>query len=133
VHIGCGKRLWYAYVRRISSSLLFDMQLMHDHTEDDFLDEVIEERRTNNPAFRAIVDGAYERRILLRQLAVARKAAKLSRTVVAARMGTSEAAVARLEAATVDPKASTIERYAAAVGKRVQWEIVDSKGDVQEP
>ncbi len=53
--------------------------------------------------------------------------------MVADRMGTSEAAVARLEAATVDPKASTIERYAAAVVKRVQWEIVDSKGDVQDP
>jgi ribosome-binding protein aMBF1 (putative translation factor) len=109
------------------------MQLMHDHTEDDFLDEVIEERRTNNPAFRAIVDEAYERRLLLRQLAEARKSAKLSRTVVAARMGTSEAAVARLEAATVDPKASTIERFAAAVGKRVQWEIVDARPDVHHP
>jgi predicted transcriptional regulator len=80
-----------------------------------------------------MVDEAYERRLLLRQLAEARKAAKLSCTVVAARMGTSEAAVARLEAATVDPKASTIERFAAAVGKRVQWEMVDAKRDAQEP
>ncbi len=105
---------------------------MHDHTEADFLDEVIEERRTYNPAFPAMVDEAYERRLLLRQLAEARKSAKLSRTVVSARMGTSEAAVARLEAATVDPKASTIERFAAAVGKRIQWEIVDAKRDVHQ-
>ena len=106
---------------------------MDNRSEGDFLDEIIEERRTHNPGFPAMVDEAYERRLLLRQLAEARKAAKLSRTVVAARMGTSEAAVARLEAATVDPKASTIERYAAAVGKRIQWEIVDARPGVQEP
>lgn len=106
---------------------------MHDDIEDDFLDEVIGERRARNPAFPDTVDEAYERRLLLRQLAEARKSANLSRTVVAARMGTSEAAVARLEAATTDPKASTIERYAAAVGKRVHWEIVDAKRDAQKP
>lgn len=105
---------------------------MHDDADDDFLDEVIEERGAHNPAFPAMVDHAYERRLLLRQLAEARKSAKLSRTVVAARMGTSEAAVARLEAATVDPKASTIGRYAAAVGKRVQWVIVDASPDVHQ-
>jgi DNA-binding transcriptional regulator YiaG len=113
--------------------LRMEVKLMHDDTEGDFLDEVVEERRTRNPSFPAMVDEAYERRLLLRQLAEVRKAAKLSRTVVAARMGTSEAAVARLEAATVDPKASTIERYAAAVGKRVQWEIVDARPDVHHP
>jgi ribosome-binding protein aMBF1 (putative translation factor) len=93
----------------------------------EFLDEVIEERSAHNPAFPAMVDEAYDRRVLLRQLAETRKAAKLSRTAVAARMGTSEAAVARLEAATVDPKASTIERFAAAVGKRIRWEIIDAE------
>jgi predicted transcriptional regulator len=41
-------------------------------------------------------------------------------------MGTSEAAVARLEAATGDPKTSTVERFAAAVGKRIRWELVDT-------
>ena len=106
---------------------------MDNRVESDFLDEIIEERSARNPAFPAMVDEAYERRLLLRRLAEARKAAKLSRTVVAARMGTSEAAVARLEAATVDPKASTIERYAAAVGKHVQWEIVDAKRDARKP
>jgi len=113
--------------------LIKEDRLMHNDTEGDFLDEVIEERRTHNPAFPAMVDEAYERRLLLRQLAEARKAAKLSPTVVAARMGTSEAAVARLEAATVDPKASTIERFAAAIGKRVQWEIVDAGSEAHQP
>ena len=92
----------------------------------DFLDEVIAERSARNPAFPAMVEEAYQRRVLLRQIAEARKAAHLTRTVVAARMNTSEAAVARLEAATVDPKVSTIERFAAAVGKRIHWELVDA-------
>lgn len=95
-------------------------------SDTDFLDEIIEERTAMNPAFTAIVEEAYQRRLLLRQLAEARKAAHLTRTVVAARMGTSEAAVARLEAAMGDPKVSSIERFAAAVGKRIHWEIVDA-------
>jgi len=45
-----------------------------------------------NPAFPATVEEVYQRRLLLRQLAEARKAAHLTRAVVAARMGTSEAA-----------------------------------------
>jgi ribosome-binding protein aMBF1 (putative translation factor) len=91
----------------------------------DFLDEVIQERSKKDPAFPLMVEEAYQRRILLRRLADARRAARLSRTVVAARMNTSESAVARLEAETSDPRLSTVERFAAAVGKRIKWEIVD--------
>ncbi len=96
-------------------------------TPTDFLNELVKERTAMNPAFTGMVEDDYQRRLLLRQLMEARKAAHLTRTVVAARMGTSEAAVARLEAATGDPRASTIERFAAAVGKRIQWEIVEAK------
>lgn len=96
------------------------------NNESDFLDEIIRERSARNSAFAEMVDEAYEGRVFLRKIAETRKAAKLTRTAVAARMGTSEAAVARLEAGTVDPKASTIERFAAAVGKRVRWQLVDA-------
>jgi ribosome-binding protein aMBF1 (putative translation factor) len=99
---------------------------VHVDTNTDFIDEIIEERTARNPAFATMVDEAYHRRVLLREIAEARKAARLTRTVVAARMGTSEAAVARLESAAVDPRISTIERFAAAVGKRVHWELVDA-------
>jgi len=51
----------------------------------------------------------------------------LSQTAVAARMGTSQSAVARLESAEVDVKLSTIERYAAAVGQRVEFHLVDDR------
>jgi predicted transcriptional regulator len=41
-------------------------------------------------------------------------------------MGTSQSAVARIEPGQADVKLSTLERYAAAVGKRVQWELLDA-------
>ena len=41
----------------------------------------------------------------------------------AARMGTSQSAVARLESGTADVRASTLERYAAAVGSQITWKL----------
>jgi predicted transcriptional regulator len=41
-------------------------------------------------------------------------------------MSTSQSAVARIESGQADVKLSTLERYAAAVGKRVRWELVDA-------
>jgi predicted transcriptional regulator len=43
----------------------------------------------------------------------------LSQTVVAARMGTSQSALARIEAGESDPRLSTIERYAQAIGDEI--------------
>ena len=55
-----------------------------------------------------------------RRLKAARKAARLSRAAVAARMGTSESAVARLEGGALDARISTVVRFAAAVGVRLE-------------
>jgi len=54
-------------------------------------------------------------------LVARREAAGLSQTEVAARMGTSQSAVARLESASADARMSTLERYAAAVGAQLEW------------
>jgi len=94
-------------------------------TTDDFLDEIVRERTAKNPKFPELVDAAVRRRQLLRQLAEQREKVGLSQTAVAARMGTSQSAVARLESAEVDAKLSTIERYAAAIGQRVEFKLVD--------
>jgi HTH-type transcriptional regulator/antitoxin HipB len=51
-------------------------------------------------------------------LAEARRDAKLTQTEVARLMGTSQAAVARLESGLVKPSWSSIERFARAVGRR---------------
>ena len=66
---------------------------------------------------------AEDRGRLVRELAEQRQASGLSQTEVAARMGTSQSAVARLESGTADVRASTLERYAAAVGSEITWQL----------
>jgi transcriptional regulator with XRE-family HTH domain len=75
------------------------------------------------PGFRemALRRMAAKRAGLIRDLVEQRQAAGLSQTQVAARMGTSQSAVARLEAGATDVRASTLERYAAAVGGEISW------------
>jgi hypothetical protein len=69
---------------------------------------------------------AGERRRLVAELTRQRQAAGLSQTQVAARMGTSQSAVARLEAGEADVRASTLERYAAAIGSQISWRLQDA-------
>ena len=66
-------------------------------------------------------DVARSRAELIQGLTARREASGLTQTEVAARMGTSQSAVARLEAGTSDVRASTLERYAAAVGGQIAW------------
>jgi transcriptional regulator with XRE-family HTH domain len=77
------------------------------------------------PGFRdmALRRMAEQRTRLVRELAAQRQAAGLSQTEVAARMGTSQSAVARLESGLADVRASTLERYAAAVGGEITWKL----------
>lgn len=89
----------------------------------DFLDEFIDAGVRANPEFRQLVDAALDRRQLLRQLVRRREALGLSQEEVAAKMGTSQPAVARLESGEVDARGSTIERFAAAVGRRVEYRL----------
>ncbi len=79
------------------------------------------------PGFRemALRRMAAERAGLIHDLVAQRQAAGLSQTEVAARMGTSQSAVARLEAGAADVRASTLERYAAAVGGEISWKMDD--------
>ncbi|MFI7700137.1 helix-turn-helix domain-containing protein [Nonomuraea sp. NPDC049480] len=72
------------------------------------------------PGFREM---AARRREMIAELSERRRASGLSQTDVAARMGTSQSAVARLEAGDADVRASTLERYAAAIGHRITWRL----------
>lgn len=85
----------------------------------DFLDEIIEKRAKRNPDFPEMVEAALKARRLLRSLAERRRELGLSQTIVAARMGTSQSALARLEGGESDPRMSTVERYAQAVGEEI--------------
>src|SRR6202451_334177 len=80
-------------------------------------------RRTAGEQAAAAARMAEDRGRLIRELAEQRQAAGLSQTEVAARMGTSQSAVARLESGTADLRASTLERYAAAVGGQITWSL----------
>ena len=77
------------------------------------------------PGFRemALRRMAAQRAGLVRELVEQRQTVGLSQTQVAARMGTSQSAVARLESGAVDVRASTLERYAAAVGGEISWKL----------
>ena len=83
------------------------------------------------PGFRemALRRMSEQRRGLLAELAGQRQAAGMSQTEIAARMGTSQSAVARLEAGEADVRASTLERYAAALGTEISWQVGTRRPD----
>jgi transcriptional regulator with XRE-family HTH domain len=85
----------------------------------DDLDAYIAKRAAKNPAFPAMVDAALKERRLLRELAARRVEMGLSQKVVSALMGTTQPVLARLERGEIDPKLSTLERYAAALGQTI--------------
>jgi len=78
---------------------------------------------------RASRDEASVRLALVAELVAHRRAAGLSQGEVADRMGTSQPAVARLEAGQVDARMSTVQRYAAAVGAQLNIETLRSRKD----
>jgi transcriptional regulator with XRE-family HTH domain len=79
------------------------------------------------PGFREMTES---RRRLLGELVSQRQSLGLSQTEVAARMGTSQSAVARLEALAGDVRLSTLERYAEAVGHTLRWSLEPAAGRV---
>ncbi len=72
---------------------------------------------------------AERRRRLAGELAARRQELGLSQTEVAARMHTSQSAVARLESGELDVRLSTIERYAAALGHDLDIVLSDRRSD----
>ena len=66
------------------------------------------------------------------QLAALRRERGLSQTEIAARMRTSQSAVARLEAGRDDIRLSTLQRYAGALGHAVHFGVAPAdEGDDQ--
>jgi len=73
--------------------------------------------RKHDPVFPGFKEMATRREQMVEDLVARRLELGLSQTEVAARMGTSQSAVARLESGEADFRLSTLERYAAAVGR----------------
>ena len=78
--------------------------------------------RRHQPVFPGFREMA-TRRQLTESLVVSRIELGVSQTEVAARMGTSQSAVARLESGDADIRLSTLERYAAALGRRLEFRL----------
>ncbi|HEX7323053.1 MAG TPA: helix-turn-helix transcriptional regulator [Mycobacterium sp.] len=68
---------------------------------------------------------------LLVRLRDARLHKGLSQSEVAARIGTTQSAVARFESGTADPRLSTVQRYAQAVGAHLGARAADSLPSLQ--
>jgi DNA-binding XRE family transcriptional regulator len=91
----------------------------------DFLDEMIEQESARDPGFPAQVEAALNRRELARELAAERRAAGKTQIEMAAALGTSQSQVARIESGNGDAKLSTLARFAAVLGKTIEFQVKD--------
>jgi len=87
-------------------------------TQPDDLDAFIEEQ-SHDPAFAAAYEDAQTRTELLASCIRLRKEAGRRQADVARAMGTTQSAVSDLEAGATDPRLGTLQRYARAVGARL--------------
>ena len=87
------------------------------------LAELLAENRTD-PAFVAAYAEADADYSVIGAMLRARIAAGLTQAEVAARTGTTQSAIARLEGGAVSPTVETLRKYAKAVGKRLRVEMV---------
>ncbi|MGI8700210.1 MAG: helix-turn-helix domain-containing protein [Nocardioidaceae bacterium] len=88
----------------------------------DDLDKLIDDFAEVDPSVVQRVTAALERRELARRLADGRRDAGLTQSELAKLMGTSQGQVTRLESGA-DTRLSTVARYAAAIGMRVEWSV----------
>src|SRR5579864_9556937 len=95
--------------------------------EQDFLDEIIEESTKRNPEFPVLMEEAGQRLALLHDLATLRARARISKKTLAKRLQISQSALTDLETASTDLRLSTAQRYAASIGKRLEWRLVDAQ------
>lgn len=80
-----------------------------------------------NSQFDAHVEANVRRQALIRALADRRRQLGISQTDLARAMGTFQPAIARLEGGGADPKFSTLERYAAALGLIIAWQLSEDQ------
>ena len=86
-------------------------------------------RALKRPDVRREYERLAEEFAFLDEILKARAAAGLTQAEVAARIGTTQSAVARLESATAEhsPSIATLQRYASALGCKLQVRLVKQK------
>ena len=82
----------------------------------------------SDPEVRAEYDALEQDFALANELISARARAGLSQADVAARMGTTQSTIARLESGRSLPSIRTLSRYAAAIGSRVEVRLIQQPG-----
>ena len=80
----------------------------------------LKQRLLENPEVREEYDRADAEFSLIEAMIRARRDAKLTQAELAERIGTTQSAIARLEAGRVSPSISTLRRYAEATGHQLQ-------------
>jgi ribosome-binding protein aMBF1 (putative translation factor) len=85
--------------------------------------EKLKARLLANPKVKAEYDALAPEFEIAAELLRARLRAGLSQTELAARMGTSQSAVARLESGDTLPSTKTLLRYAQATGSKVRVKL----------
>ncbi len=87
------------------------------------------DERRHETVFPGFAGMAERRRALSEELVARRRELGLSQTEVAARMKTSQSAVARIESGSADVRVSTLERYAAAIGRHLDLRLRERQED----
>jgi transcriptional regulator with XRE-family HTH domain len=87
-------------------------------------------RALTRPAVKKAYDALAEEFAFLDEVLKARAASGLTQAQVAERVGTTQSAIARLESGTAkhSPSIATLQRYARALGYRVEVRFVKERG-----
>jgi len=80
----------------------------------------LKQRLMENPEVRKEYAKADAEFALIEAMITARREAKLTQAELAEKIGTTQSAIARLEAGRVSPSISTLRRYAEATGHQLQ-------------
>jgi ribosome-binding protein aMBF1 (putative translation factor) len=86
--------------------------------------EKLKKEWMKDPAFRAEYDRLKPEFALALALINARTKAGLTQADVARKMRTTQSVVARIESGSNPPNLKTLERYASAVGRRIEVKLV---------
>ncbi len=94
----------------------------------DELDASISAEAAHSPTLAAAIDDANALQELLDELVSLRKRAELTQTEVARLMGVRQPTVSQFETESSDPRISTLQRYARAVGSRIVVSVSGQTG-----
>lgn len=94
------------------------------HEEMDDLDRSIAEWKSRNPNSAKSYDEGYENFKIGVLLQLSREQAELTQEEVARKMGTKKSAISRLENPAENITLSTLHKYAKALGKKVNLDIL---------